>query len=336
MRPVFQAIGKIAPTNKLVLLRGETGVGKELIAKAIHDMSGRRGEYVPMNIAAIDKMLFTDALFGHVKGAFDGAKEKRNGFIAKAQDGTLFMDEIGDMDCESQTSLLRILKDGTYYKVGSEEIIKSNTRIIAATNINIEQKIACGNYREDFFQQLKSFIINIPPLRERKEDIPLLIEYFIEKAVDNFQKNKIVPDREFIKKLSTYDLKGNVRELKHLIEELILKFQGCERLTVKMLDEISKNKELYSISLDSPFSIITEVNRKIGEGNYPSFMEIEAGYLKEVLLKSGSNYAQAAKFAGLSQRTFIYRLQTIKKKLNVMGLDFETFPKLSELIKRFH
>lgn len=233
MRHVFREIGVIARKVKPVLLRGEAGVGKEYIAEAIHGMSGRNGNFVKIDITGFDDTLFTETLFGYVKGAFDDAKNERNGLIEEASEGTLFMDNIDDLHSDSQVKLLRLLRDGIYYKPGSNKEIKTDVRFIVAANKNID---------DDFQYRSKCYSIKIPPLSERKEDIPLLVQFFIREALkENDLKKPVSADAEFIDILSKRDFKGNIEELRELIHNLVIRFSGCETLTPEML-EIGVNK----------------------------------------------------------------------------------------------
>ena len=243
MRLIFRDIARIAPTNTHVLIRGETGVGKELIAKAIHQLSGRKGNFLPANIASFDDYHFTDMLFGHKKGGFLGAGTDRNGLIEESREGTLFLDEIGDIKPDLQVKLLRLLQEGTYYRLGDYKEIKANSRIITATNRDIEAEIRVGRYREDFFQRLKSFTISIPPLRERKEDIPILVDHFIGKFSRDPNIKKLTPTEKFLERLKGHDFKGNIRELEGLINKLVIQYSGGEKLTVDLLQFQEEKQE---------------------------------------------------------------------------------------------
>ena len=183
MQEVFKAIGKISKTDITVLIRGESGTGKELIAQSVHANSSRSNEpFIAINVAAIPHELLESELFGHEKGSFTGAQSQRIGRFEQALGGTLFLDEIGDMHPELQTRLLRVLSSHEFYRVGGQKPIKSDVRIIAATNQNIEALIKTGKFREDLYHRLNVFRIELPPLRKRKEDIPSLVNYFLKKT----------------------------------------------------------------------------------------------------------------------------------------------------------
>ncbi|MDZ7767137.1 MAG: sigma 54-interacting transcriptional regulator [Melioribacteraceae bacterium] len=211
----------IAKTNLPVLITGETGTGKELIANAIHKVSGRKGELVPVNVAGVDDNLFSDTLFGHKKGAFTGAEIERKGLIERAEDGTLFLDEIGDLNIESQVKLLRLLQEGQFYPLGSDIAKLSNARIIVATNRSIKSLQSSNTFREDLYYRLRSHHINIPPLRERKKDIPYLIDFFLIRAAKELGKTKPRPPKELYTLLSNYHFPGNIRELEGIIYDAV-------------------------------------------------------------------------------------------------------------------
>ncbi len=337
MRLIFSEIGRIAPTNVHVFIRGGTGVGKELVAEAIHNMSHRKitGEYVRVNIACFDRNLFANEIFGHTKGAYTTAGASHDGFLKKANTGTLFLDEIGDLESESQTKLLRLLEDGTYFRLGSTEEVKSDSRIIVATNKNIEEDMRLEKFRADFFQRLKKFTITIPPLRERKEDIPLLVDHFIKKTSIKHNLNKPIPDKEFIQSLICHDFKGNIRELEGLIEGLVIRFHCLEKLTSEMLEEYL---EKGFVKTDPTFiqdQIQPDTQVSNPELGIPTFIEVEASYYQELLSRTDGDQTKAAKMADLERRTFNNRLKAIEGKLQEKGKNFNGILPLTELVKQF-
>jgi len=182
MHALFGYLEAAAVTDQPVLITGETGVGKELVARAVHTLSGASGDFVGINSAGLDDMMFADTLFGHRKGAYTGAGDAREGMIARADGGTLFLDEIGDLSPASQVKLLRLLQEGEYFPIGSDRGVQSRARIVVATNQNLDRLMAEGSFRRDLYYRLCSHRVEIPPLRERLEDIPLLLEAFLEKA----------------------------------------------------------------------------------------------------------------------------------------------------------
>lgn len=223
----LKLLQKVAPTQTSVLITGETGTGKELIAKAIHYQSHRKDQvFIKVNCCALPNSLIESELFGHEKGAFTGATQKRMGRFELANGGTLFLDEIGELPLDLQPKLLRVLQEGTYERIGGMKTLRTDVRIIAATNRNLEQEIAAGNFREDLFYRLNVFPIIAPPLRERKEDIPLLVYHFLKKHASATGKKigKVMPI--VMKRLEEYNYPGNVRELENLIERFIIISEG--------------------------------------------------------------------------------------------------------------
>lgn len=229
IRKAIRRIYQVAPTDSIVLIQGETGVGKELVAKAIHNLSGRKnGPFIPVNLATFPKDLVASELFGHEKGAFSGATEKKKGRLELADGGTIFFDEIGDLSPDIQVKLLRVLQEGTFERLGSSIPIRSDFRVITATNKNLLYEVEKGNLREDLYYRLNVFPIHVPPLRERKNDIPLLAQHFFSIFNKKFGKyiNRI-PDGE-LEKLMSYHWPGNVRELEHFIEKAVILSDGHE------------------------------------------------------------------------------------------------------------
>ncbi len=227
MKRLWKEILKTAPTNATVLIYGESGTGKELIARAIHAHSVRAKEsFVQVNCAAIPEELIESELFGHEKGAFTGATEKKSGKFEQADGGTIFLDEIGDMSLKTQSKVLRVLEEGEVQKVGSSKINKVNVRVIAATNKDLKKETKDGNFRDDLFFRLNVIPLHSPPLREKKEDISLLVQYFSEIFAEenNFKPKKF--SKHALEAMMRYPWKGNVRELKNIVERLIIMTEG--------------------------------------------------------------------------------------------------------------
>ncbi len=223
LNEILQIIDKVAPTDARVLITGENGTGKELVARAIHRKSGRKEEpFIEVNCAAIPKELIESELFGHVKGSFTGAIRDHIGKFELADKGTLFLDEIGDMSLDAQAKVLRALEDGKIRKVGGDDSISVNVRVIAATNKNLTEEIKAGNFREDLFHRLNVIPINIPPLRERRDDIPVLIDYFINKLHVKNGLPKKTFSKDAIEVIKSLNFTGNIRELKNLVERIMI------------------------------------------------------------------------------------------------------------------
>jgi DNA-binding NtrC family response regulator len=223
MKAVFEKIRKTAPTTGRVLITGENGTGKELVARAIHQLSKRADKpFVKLNCAAIPSELIESELFGHEKGSFTGATQQRRGKFEQADGGTLFLDEIGDMNPSAQAKVLRVLQEGELERVGGHETIKVDVRVIAATNKDLSAEIKAGRFREDLYYRLNVVPIEVPPLREHKEDIPLLVEHFSRGACEANDKKAKKIDAAAMSLLMQYDWPGNVRELRNSIERLVI------------------------------------------------------------------------------------------------------------------
>ncbi len=229
MQEVFRAIGRLSRSNITVLINGESGTGKELVAKALHRHSPREhAPFVALNMAAIPQDLLESELFGHEKGAFTGAQIQRQGRFEQANNGTLFLDEIGDMPAEMQTRLLRVLSDGEFYRIGGHASVKVNVRIIAATHQNLEKRVEEGLFREDLYHRLNVIRIHIPPLRERREDIVLLAEYFLAQAAKELEVDQKLLDKESKKILTSLPWLGNVRQLENICHWFTVMSPGKE------------------------------------------------------------------------------------------------------------
>lgn len=217
MQEVFRAIGRLSHSNATVLINGESGTGKELVAHALHRHSPRADKpFIAINTAAIPRDLLESELFGHERGAFTGAAALRRGRFEQAEGGTLFLDEIGDMPSELQTRLLRVLSDGNYYRVGGQQPIKANVRIITATHQNLDERVKLGLFREDLFHRLNVIRLRLPPLRERREDIPLLAKYFLQKSASELSVEQKQFSDETLQHLKAQEFPGNVRQLENL------------------------------------------------------------------------------------------------------------------------
>lgn len=302
---VLEMVERVSDSDSTVFLMGESGTGKELIAKAIHFNSSRSNKaFVPVNCCAIPRDLLESELFGHVKGAFTGAMSHRIGRFELANQGTLFLDEIGDMELSLQVKLLRVLQDHKFEMVGSTKSLETDVRIIAATNIDIEQAVADGRFREDLFYRLNVIPIRIPPLRERRSDIPLLLAYYLEHF--NITKKRQITgfSREAMEALNNYSWPGNIRELENLVERLaILKSFGEIQLT-----DIPK-KFLTQVPIN-PLTTESEVQ----EGNLDFNSAVDAyenALISNALKKTGWNRNRAASLLGLNRTTLV---EKIKKK----------------------
>jgi transcriptional regulator with GAF, ATPase, and Fis domain len=220
---MLSRVAKVAPTDSTVLLTGETGTGKELIARAVHKRSQRASRaFVSVNCAAIPAALIASELFGHDKGAFTGALQRRLGRFELADGGTIFLDEVGELPAETQVALLRVLQEREFQRVGGNQSIRVDVRVVAATNRDLQAAIAAGSFRSDLFYRLNVFPIEIPPLRERKEDIPVLVEYFIDRFARKIGKKILNINKNSLELLRSYPWPGNIRELQNVIERSVI------------------------------------------------------------------------------------------------------------------
>jgi len=290
MKEVMNMVGRIAQSNSSVLIQGETGTGKEVLAKTIHNLSGRQGNFVPVHCAAIPNNLFESTLFGHEKGAFTGANKLKRGEFEIANNGTLFLDEIGDIPEEFQVKLLRVLQDHKFQRLGSSQKIEANVRIVSATNKDIEQLIKQGEFRKDLNYRLNVITIDIPPLRVRKEDIPPLIDHFIEKYSDK-SKNVEGVSSEALDMLLKYNFPGNIRELENIIERAILLTRN----------DIITTEEL-PLEGTSCSSVLSEVSLTKKVESY------EKALIKEAMKEAEDVQVKAANLLCISESTLRYKL----------------------------
>lgn len=246
MQSIFMFVESIAKTDETVLISGETGVGKELIAGTIHDLSRPEMPFVAVNVAGLDDTMFSDSLFGHRKGAYTGAADSRKGFLQQASGGTILLDEIGDLSPSSQVKLIRLLETGEYYPLGSDLTMKTDARIVVSTNKNLNEAVGSGEFRKDLYYRLSAHEIKIPPLRERKKDLPLLVNHFMEEASKKLSKEKIAVPPELIPLLEIYDFPGNIRELRSMIFDAVSK-QTEKMLSLKSFKEaMGKDVQVFS------------------------------------------------------------------------------------------
>ncbi len=305
MHAVIDKLRQIAATHATVLIEGETGTGKELVAKAIHNNSPRKNKpFVPLNCTALNENLLEDELFGHEPGAYTGADRLRKGKFEYANGGTLFLDEVGDMPLTLQAKLLRVIEDGQIFRIGGNEAIKVNVRILSATNRDLEAAVAKGQFRQDLYFRLKVVTIRLPPLRERREDIPLLAAHFLKELSDRHGKAATGIAAEARRALAVYDWPGNVRELRNLIESMVVH----DRDGILGLDDLPE----------------TEPIRRLRPGaagaQFPGDLvgqpleAVERFYIQQALEQTHGNREEAATMLGIGERT-LYR------KIKQWGLD---------------
>lgn len=315
MKSIFQYIEAIAATFLPVLISGETGVGKELVANAVHRLSGRKGQFVPINVAGLDDTLFSDALFGHKKGAFTGAEMDRKGLIEQAAEGTLFLDEIGELSIESQVKLLRFLQEGKYYPLGSDIAKVADVRIVAATNQNLDTLQANGKFRKDLFYRLKSHQVFIPPLRKRPDDIPLLVEHFLEKAATQLNKVKPTAPRELYTLLKTYHFPGNIRELEGIVYDAVSQHKSGVLSMAPFRKNIAGQPDESDVFETDTVENPNNISEKISfHDQLPTLKEVEKGLIDEALKRAEGNQTIAARLIGMSRKALNNRLLRTAKE----------------------
>jgi two-component system, NtrC family, response regulator AtoC len=299
MRKVLEDIQQVAPSQSTVLLQGESGTGKELIAKTIHQLSSRaRQPMVTVHPAALNPTLLESELFGHEKGAFTGAHERRVGRFELAQGGTLFLDEIGEIDPSTQVKLLRFLGERSFERVGSNRTLSADVRVIAATNKNLEELVKAGTFREDLFFRLRTVVLWLPPLRERPEDIPLLAQSFLKEFAEANNKPVTSYTREVLDLLLSYRWPGNVRELRTAIEHAVV-FSRTDKITPRDLPTWVRNAP-------DPGGL---TQREILKRNDLTVEEAEKELILLALKETGGNKTQAAKKLGMSRRNLHRKLR---------------------------
>ena len=309
MEKVFQLIDLVADKNVTVLITGESGTGKELVAHAIHSRSLRKDHpFVAINCAAIPESLLEDELFGHVKGAYTDAGKERKGKFEQADQGTLLLDEIGDMPASLQVKLLRVLEDNKFERLGSNQTIQVDARIVVATHCDLREKVGKGEFREDLFCRLNVVSIHLPPLREKKEDLPFLATQFLKEYSETYElrEKKLAPGA--LKRLMRHDWPGNVRELKNVLK-LACVLSGDER-TILELDDFATLDDQLSGDL-APSELMQNYLRLPEEGiEIKRFVRgLENGLIREALQRTGGNKRQAARLLGLKRTTLVAKLR---------------------------
>ena len=296
MKDVVSILERIAPSDVPILIEGESGTGKDLLARAAHAMSSRAaGPYVALNMSAIPENLAEAELFGHEKGAFTGADQARAGFFAEAEGGTLFLDEVGLLPPALQPKLLRVLQDGEYVPVGSRKPRKANVRVVAATNEDLQRNVKAGKFREDLWFRLRVVPVRLPPLRERREDVPALVEHFVRKHALRLSRPPLLPDAAAMKALLDHPWPGNIRELEHAIERGLLLARG-DALTLADLPP-----ELAPQAL--------EEGAPAAEGRYRRARDAwERKFFEDLLREAGGSVGKAAELAGIHRSTLYEKL----------------------------
>ena len=318
MQEVFRAIGRLSQSSATVLITGESGTGKELVARALHRHSARaQRPFIAINTAAMPKDLLESELFGHERGSFTGAQQQRRGRFEQAEGGTLFLDEIGDMPAELQTRLLRVLSDGTFYRVGGHQQIKANVRIIAATHQNLEQRVREGAFREDLFHRLNVIRLRLPSLRERAEDIPLLTRHFLAHSAQQLgvEPKRIADDA--LAHISRLDFAGNVRQLENLCHWLTVMAPG-QVIDLANLPPEFREQAVAPGASDWIAALEQEAERRLARGDTGILdalgRQFERALITKALARTGGRRIDAANLLGMGRNT-------ITRKIQELGID---------------
>ena len=306
MRGVFSYLYAIVRSYEPILIVGESGTGKELVARAIHQLRNPDKPWVAVNVAGLDDMVFSDTLFGHVKGAYTGAEQNRKGMIEEAADGILFLDEIGDLSISSQVKLLRLLQEGEYYPLGSDKPCKSRARIVAATNQDLAAKESAGNFRRDLHFRLCSHRVELPPLRERKEDLSVLLDFFLHEAAEHLGKKKPTAPPQLLTLLSTYSFPGNVRELRAMVYDAVSIHSGGV-LSMERFKVAIDGNELQTKIVDEVHG--SSSAKVIFTDELPTLKEISQILVDEAIQRTQGNQSIAARMLGVTPQALSKRLK---------------------------
>jgi two-component system nitrogen regulation response regulator GlnG len=318
MQEVFRAIGRLSKSNATVLLNGESGSGKELVANAIHKNSDRKDSpFIAINTAAIPKDLLEAELFGHEKGSFTGAENLRKGRFEQSDKGTLFLDEIGDMPMELQTRLLRVLSDGQFYRIGGQDAIKVDVRVIAATHQNLEEEVKDGKFREDLFHRLNVIRITVPPLRNRVEDIPALSKYFLSKSANQLKVAPKFLSKEVLEYFNNLQWRGNVRQLENVCHWLTVMSPGNQIIVSDLPSEL-KNEPVNPINGSHEWqeNLARDFSRQLLNGKldlYKFFIDqVEKIIIEKTLEHTKYRKLDAANLLGIGRNTVTRKIKELK------------------------
>jgi two-component system nitrogen regulation response regulator GlnG len=315
MQEVYKSVGRVAPQDVTVLLRGESGTGKELLARAIYHYSRRADKpFLTINCAAIPENLLESELFGHEKGSFTGAHQRRIGKFEQCHGGTLFLDEIGDMTPMTQVKVLRVLQDQQFQRVGGNEVIQTNVRLIAATNRDLEAMVAATTFRNDLYYRLNVYTIRLPPLRERREDIPLLVSYYLNRFGRELGKDVRLAAPQTLSLLEQYPWPGNVRELQSVLKQALLQASGAV-LAPEFLPALVRDEAPPAGPAMTEADLTRFIREALAAGKMNLYDEYTARTERllflEVLAHTGGNLTQAAKVLGINRGTLRTRLEAL-------------------------
>ena len=307
MQALFRYVEAIARSPQPVLITGETGTGKELMARAIHRLAAPRGDFVAVNVAGLDDQVFSDTLFGHMRGAFTGADRPREGLITRAEDGTLFLDEMGDLAAVSQVKLLRLLQDGTYYPLGADRPRQSRARVVVATNRDVVQDVHAGTFRKDLYYRLRAHHVQIPPLRARRDDLPLLITHCLAKAATAFCKPVPTVPLALYQLLHTYAFPGNVRELEAMVFDAVARHPGGSLALQAFKDAMESGRRLLVGAQGSAPALPSQ--SAWDAEPLPTLQEAENALIAAALRHADGNQGVAAGLLGMSRQALNKRLR---------------------------
>jgi DNA-binding NtrC family response regulator len=311
MMTVFHTTEAVARSTMPILITGETGVGKSLLAESVHKCSGRPGRFVAVSISGVDDAVFSDTLFGHVKGAFTGADGPRAGLIQKAEGGTLFLDEIGDLSPESQVKLLKLIQDGEYFPLGADTSRRADIRIVAATNRDLSERVREGRFRKDLFYRLHIHNLHLPPLRDRPEDIPLLLDHYVRKCSEELNRPKPSVSCNVITYLRNYPFPGNVRELQALVYDICAQSKEKTLKVDKFYDKLRRAAENgmgaeVCLLEGNPFSNLHSL---------PTWEQAYMMLIDESLRRTSGNKAMAARLLNITRQTLTKQAEKAAKKM---------------------
>ncbi|MGD2090535.1 MAG: sigma-54 dependent transcriptional regulator [Candidatus Aminicenantes bacterium] len=306
MISIFKYMEAVASSKDPVLITGETGAGKELFARALHKLSRREGKFVSVNVAGLDDNMFSDTLFGHKKGAFTDAHQVRKGLVEQSAQGTLFLDEVGELNPASQVKLLRLLQEKEYYPLGSDTPQKAEVRALFSTNRDLQELVKSGQFRKDLFYRIHTHHIHIPPLRQRPDDLPLLMDHFLNEACAAMNKPTLQVSQEILTRLTNYDFPGNVRELRAMIVDAV-STAGTNVLSMRAFKKLAslthpptKTKPSASLKVSPDFSSFSPL---------PTLSQIEESLITEALKRSRGNISKSAQMLGITRQTLSKRLK---------------------------
>lgn len=310
MRSLLETVAAIGDSRQPVLITGETGTGKELFARAVHKASRVRGMFIPVNVAGLDDNVFSDTLFGHLRGAFTGADRPRAGMLEKAARGTVFLDEIGDLSLASQIKMLRLLQTGDYLPLGADEPRQSHARVITATNRDLWEAQRSGQFRPDFNFRLRTHHLHIPPLRDRREDIEPLVEHFLDLAASRLRKKRPTPPAELLPLLQAYSFPGNIRELEGMIFDAVSQHTN-RTLSLRTFHEHIARSTLYQIKSAPARQQATDLAFLPNPNKFPTIQEAISLLVHEAMRRTENNQAVAARMLGISRQALNKRLHKL-------------------------